>query len=514
MTLYSRYNTTKFIWLVALAFLLSLWGCAQAPQVTLPSLGFSGNMAPHGPAAEWRAINRLSYGPTPALLAELKANGQPKIWALKQLEAARQASLLPVQIPADLSSINLSLPEIFDGARKEREARAAVPAGTQINELVANDRRFNFQDQTDPLFFNRTQVNKAIAWRFASCASDEFEQPLLARMTEFWFNHFNVYQQKGTVRPFVGHYAINVARANALGKFEDLVLASAKHPAMLYYLDQWLSVTPQSARVGQNARGLNENYARELMELHTLGVHGGYTQNDVRELARVLTGWTVSARSPDGFQFVMRLHESGNKTVMGQNIPISAQTIGVKEGEQAIRFLANHPATAQRISKRLAEYFVADEPPQALINLMSKTFLSSGGDIYEVMKVMLKHEAFWDPAHKLYRTPFDFACAGLRVLNAGQDRTKWLQSFGYAAVAGNGVHNWLTPDGYAFNANTWLTPEALTRRIDFALSIGRNATERQDVYPYLSENSLQAVMKQSPAQRMGFVLGSSELVFK
>jgi uncharacterized protein (DUF1800 family) len=508
-------NGIKPLWLVLLTCLsLSLWGCAQAPLSSWPTLSFSENLDPQGASAEWRAINRLSYGPTPALLAELKANGHPKNWAISQLESARKASLEPALLPPDLTSINASLPAIFDGARQEREARSKVAAGTQINEQLANERRFKFQDQVDPLFYNRTQVNKAIAWRLASCGSDEFENPLLARMTEFWFNHFNVYQQKGTVRPFVGHYAINVARAHALGKFEDLVLASAKHPAMLYYLDQWLSVTPQPARAGQSPRGLNENYARELMELHTLGVHGGYTQDDVRELARVLTGWTVSARSPDGFQFAMRQHASGYKSVMGQTIPSSAQHIGVKEGEEAIRFLANQPATAQRVSKRLAEYFVADEPSQDLIDVMSKTFLSSGGDIYEVMKVMLNHAAFWDPENKLYRTPYDFACASLRVLNAGQDRTKWLQTFGYAAVAGNGIHNWLTPDGYAFNANTWLTPEALTRRIDFALSIGRNAVERQDVYPYLSDTSLKAVMKQAPAQRMGFVLGSSELVFK
>jgi uncharacterized protein (DUF1800 family) len=357
-------------------------------------------------------------------------------------------------------------------------------------------------------------VNKAIAWRLASCSSDEVEQPLLARMTEFWFNHFNVYQQKGTVRPFVGHYTLHVARAHALGKFEDLVMTSAKHPAMLYYLDQWLSVSPQAARAGQNARGLNENYARELMELHTLGVNGGYSQDDVRELARVLTGWTVAPRAPHGFQFVMRLHESGTKNILGQTVPSSAQMMGQQEGEQIIRFLANHPSTANRVAKRLAEYFVADVPPSDLVTAMSQKFLATGGDIYEVMKVMLNHEAFWNPDHKLYRTPIDFACASLRALNAGQDRTKWLQAFGYTAVAGQGIQNWLTPDGYAFNASTWLTPEALTRRIDFSLNIARNAPERPDLYAYLSDSSLQAVMKQPPAQRMGFVLGSSELVFK
>jgi uncharacterized protein (DUF1800 family) len=497
-------------------FCLSVFigGCAQSPHAPQTAYLPVNTLEVQGLAAEWRAINRLTYGPTPNVLADIKSLGQPKEWALNQLEAARKASFTPPKLPSDLASINDSLPLIFEGARHEREARAAVPAGTPINELVANEKRFRFEDQTEPLFYNRTQVNKAIAWRLASCSNDDIEQPLLARMTEFWFNHFNIFQQKGTVRPFAGHYAINVARAHALGKFEDLVLASAKHPAMLYYLDQWLSVSPQPARTGQSARGLNENYARELMELHTLGVQGGYTQDDVRELARVLTGWTVSPRSPDGFQFVMRLHESGNKTVLGQTIPSSALNIGMKEGEQAIRLLANHPATAQRISRRLAEYFVADEPPQALVDLMAKTFLNSGGDIYQVMKVMISHASFWDPTNKLYRTPFDFACASLRTLDAGQDRNKWLQSFGYAAVAGHAIQNWQTPDGYAFNAATWLTPEALTRRIDFSLNIARNASERPDLYPYLSPTSLNAVMKQAPTQRMGFVLGSSELVFK
>lgn len=511
----TSFKSLKPLWLVfEICLLMCLWACAQAPFPNVASVASVGNIETQGPAAEWRAINRLSYGPTPALLADIKASGQPQAWALQQLEAARQASLQPAKLPTDLSSINDPLPTMFEGARHEREARAAVPAGTRINEQVTNEKRFHFQEQAEPLFFNRTQVNKAVAWRLASCGSDEFEQPLLARMTEFWFNHFNVYQLKGSVRPFAGHYAINVARAHALGKFEDLVLASAKHPAMLYYLDQWLSVSPQPARAGQSPRGLNENYARELMELHTLGVQGGYTQEDVRELARILTGWTVSARSADGFQFVLRQHDSGHKTLMGQSIPSAAQFSGVKEGEQAIRFLANHPATAQRISRRLAEYFVADDPPQALIDQMTQTFLATGGDIYQVMKVLLNSTAFWDPAHKLYRTPYDFACASLRVLNAGQDRGKWLNSFGHTAVAGQGIQNWLTPDGYAFNASTWLLPEALTRRIDFALSIARNAPERPDVYHYLSDSTLKAVMKQAPAQRMGFVLGSSELVFK
>jgi uncharacterized protein (DUF1800 family) len=240
----------------------------------------------------------------------------------------------------------------------------------------------------------------------------------------------------------------------------------------------------------------------------------GYTQEDVRELARVLTGWTVSPRNPSGFQFSARQHESGNKSVMGQKIPSSGLYIGEKEGEQAIRFLANHPATARRVSNRLAQYFVADEPPTALVDDMTKTFLNTGGDIYQVMAVMLNNAAFWDPNNRLYRTPYDFACAAMRTLNAGQDRVKWLQAFDYVNAAGQGIQNWQTPDGYSFNASTWLTPESLTRRIDFALNIGRNAQERRDLIPYLSSNTLQAVIKRTPNQKMGFMLGSPELVFK
>lgn len=494
--------------------LLCLWGCAHAPFATLSSAAGVPTIDPRGSAAEWRAINRLSYGPTTKLLADIKSTGRPIDWAFQQLDAARLASLQPPLLPDDLASINHSLPAIFEGARKERELRAALPAGTMVNERLANQKRFDFQDQTDPLYYNRSQINKAVAWRLASCSDDALEQPLLARMTEFWFNHFNVYQLKGTVRPFAGHYAINVARANAFGKFENLVLASAKHPAMLYYLDQWLSVSPQPERAGQSARGLNENYARELMELHTVGMDAGYTQEDVRELARVLTGWTVSPRSPSGFQFSARQHESGNKSVMGQKIPSSGLYIGEKEGEQAIRFLANHPATARRVSNRLAQYFVADEPPTALVDDMTKTFLNTGGDIYQVMAVMLNNAAFWDPNNRLYRTPYDFACAAMRTLNAGQDRVKWLQAFDYVNAAGQGIQNWQTPDGYSFNASTWLTPESLTRRIDFALNIGRNAQERRDLIPYLSSNTLQAVIKRTPNQKMGFMLGSPELVFK
>lgn len=501
---------------------LSLAGCGQTPTArsvkdALPQQEPQQALklaAQHLPASQWRAVNRLHYGPTPAVLAAVQAAPSPVQWALAQLDAARLASQAAPLVPDDMGGINASLPTLFAGARQEREARAAVTAGTPINEPSSSSQRFDFTAELDPLFFNRSQVNKALAWRLASCSNGDIEQPLLARMTEFWFNHFNIYQQKGPVRPFAGHYAIHVARAHALGKFEDLLLASAKHPAMLFYLDQWLSVRPQTNRAGQVVRGLNENYARELMELHTLGIHGGYTQNDVRELAKILSGWTISAKSADGFQFALRSHESGPKTLLGHPIPSSPKYIGEGEGEQAIRLLARHPATAQRIAQRLAAYFVADTPPPALVQHLAEVFLNSDGDIYQVMKALIRSPAFWNAEQRLYRTPYDFVCGSLTVMQAGHDRAKWLQGLGYTAAAGQPLQNWPTPDGYAFNAATWLTPEALTRRIDFAFNIARNSQEPSELYAYLSESSLKAVKKQPPAQRMGFFLGSPEFIYK
>lgn len=467
-----------------------------------------------GRQAQWRAINRLTYGPTPQALAQVQAAKDPLAWALVQLNSARAASRQTVRLPPDLADLDRPLPVLFEGARKEREARANVPAGTVLDEAQPGDKRFDFSAPASVYFFNRTQANKAIAWRLAACSSDEAEQALLARMTEFWFNHFNVHQNKGPVRPFAGHYALHVARAHALGKFEDLVLASARHPAMLYYLDQWQSVSPDMARGKGSQRGLNENYARELMELHTLGVHGGYTQSDVRALANILTGWTVSPQSDSGFEFVARNHTPGPKNWLTHTLGGTPANAGVAEGEQAIRILSRHPATARRVSTRLAQYFVAETPPQALIDAMSNMFLQTEGDIYQVMQVLIRSDDFWRPESRLYRTPFDFACAALRTVQAGQNRGAWLKALYYTSVAGQPIQNWQTPDGYALDAATWLSPEALTRRIDFALNIARQAPLREDLYVYLSTATVQTIQSQPTAQRMGLMLGSPEFLYK
>jgi uncharacterized protein (DUF1800 family) len=348
--------------------------------------------------------------------------------------------------------------------------------------------------------FSREMTQTLNAWRLMSCSDPAFENPLLARMTEFWFNHLNVFVGKGPVRPFLGHYVVNVIRANAMGKFEDLLLASARHPAMLFYLDQAQS----------NVRGLNENYARELMELHTLGIDAGYSQNDVYELARILTGWTVGLSRGEGFRFAERLHDSGDKILLGRRFTSN----GIQEGEDAIRMLARHPATAKRIAKRLATTFVSDKPPEALVDQLAATFIRTQGDIRSVMRVLVESPDFWRADNTLFKTPFDFACSALTAAGGAKERREIQLTLGFLAQAGQPLHGWQTPDGYKTDAATWLVPEALTRRVDYAMALGRHLNDAAYLQPFLSPSSLERITREEPATRTGLTLASPDFMRK
>lgn len=467
------------------------------------------------PQAElWRAVSRLGYGPSEDLLHRVVAAGGARAWAAQQVDTALAASHLPPRMDAALADFNAPLPQIFAGARAEREARARLKEAAASEAAPANPAAADFLSNQAPEHFSRTMAQQSAAWHLASCSQPEQENPLLARMTEFWFNHLNVYVGKGAVRPFVGHYVVNVARAHALGKLEDLLLASARHPAMLLYLDQARSVAEGSRGPQGSTRGLNENYARELMELHTLGVDGGYTQNDVRELARVLTGWTVSPNDSTGFQFVARLHDNAAKHVMGQPFPSGANRTGEREGEDAIRMLARHPRTARRISLRLAQFFVADQPAAPLVNQLSQVFLGTQGDMAAVMRALLQSPDFWDPANRLFKTPLDFVCSALAATQTTSDRRSLVLAQGFLNNAGQPLHGWQTPDGYKTDAATWLVPEALTRRADFALALARQSPEIAFLSPFLSASTRQSIAQEPPALRAGLALASPDFMVK
>lgn len=485
----------------------------------LPRTSLAAPTEPERMADRWRVLSRLGYGPTPALIASLDAAPDPRAWALQQIDLAQAASRQPPVLAPELALINAPLPELFEGARAERQARASLKAGVNAPPDAPFNGRFDFDGPPDPLYFNRSMVQRAAAWRLGASSRPDQENALLARLTEFWFNHFNVFSGKGTVRPFAGHYVINVARAHALGRFEDLVLASARHPAMLHYLDQMLSVAEGTP--GAYSRGLNENYARELMELHTLGVDGGYTQSDVRELARVLTGWTIDPNAASGFRFAARAHDNGFKTVMGRRYPEHLLAAGVTEGEQAIRWLARQPQTARRVSRRLAQFFVADEPSPTLVAQLAQVFLDSQGDLRLVMRALVEAPEFWKPELRLFKTPMDFASsaltavqAGSRTLAASLDRRQLALTSGFLIQAGQPVHGWQTPDGYRFDAATWLAPEALTRRADFALALAREQPDLEFLQPFLSATTRATIAKERVPLRPGLVLASPDFMQK
>ena len=309
------------------------------------------------------------------------------------------------------------------------------------------------------------------------------ERQLEEVMIDFWFNHFNVFLYKDVDQYFITSYERDVIRGHAFGKFEDLLVATAQSPAMLYYLDNWLSIGPNSivtnppsknpkapAKPGSNTQGLNENYGRELMELHTLSVDGGYTQADVTEVARVFTGWTLKPiEQGAAFDFDPRKHEPGNKTVLGQTIPEN----GVNEGLQVLHLLAQHPKTAHFICYKLAQRFVADDPPASLVQHMSEKFLATDGDIREVLRTMFKSPEFWSP--KAYRakvkTPLEFVVSSLRA--TATDVSNPSPLLGVLGKMGMPLYQMAPPTGYKMVESAWMNSDALLDRLNFALALSQ-----------------------------------------
>ncbi|HLJ29266.1 MAG TPA: DUF1800 family protein [Candidatus Angelobacter sp.] len=322
------------------------------------------------------------------------------------------------------------------------------------------------------------------------------ERQLDEVMTDFWFNHFNVFIGKGPDRYMITAYERDVIRPHALGKFKDLLVATAKSPAMLFYLDNWQSVGPDSdlAKYGPQRRpaymrrnprvmalppanpaaknrpsGLNENYAREIMELHTLGVDGGYTQKDVTELAKVLTGWSIEQPQRGGdFRFNERAHEPGSKYVLGHKI----SEHGENEGLEMLDILAHHPSTAKFVCKKLAMRFVSDQPPQSLIDRMADTFMKKDGDIREILRTMFQAPEFWaaDAYRAKVKTPLEFVASAVRA--SGVEVNNALPLVQALNRMGMQLYGMQPPTGYSMKAETWVNSSALVNRMNFALQLG------------------------------------------
>jgi uncharacterized protein (DUF1800 family) len=346
------------------------------------------------------------------------------------------------------------------------------------------------------------------------------ERQLQQVMDDLWFNHFNVFAGKGEDRYYLTSYERDVIQPHALGKFKDLVTDTAKSAAMLFYLDNFMSADPAAAQrlarqramrrqrraewnrvplstssqnfPGENkkkqGRGLNENYGRELMELHTLGVDGGYTQKDVTEVARCFTGWTIEKpRENPQFKFDERIHDPDLKIVLGKKIRAG----GMKDGEQVIGLLVGHPSTARFISSKLARRFVSDNPPPALVARMAETFKSSDGDIRAVLRTMIYSPEFWtrDAYRAKIKTPLEFVASTVRALGVDVDTSMPLVQ--WVGRIGQPLYQCQPPTGYSDRADAWVNAGALLNRLNFSLALAGNKVRgaRADVPALLGTDS-------------------------
>lgn len=432
-------------------------------------------------------LNRLAYGPRPGELEQVEQMGVKRYIEL-QMHPER------IPLPADL------------------QARLAALPGLQMTPAQL------FVDYGPPSIDKEAdkEVKQAARQRAARELTPQFHMARLLQatesprqleevMTEFWANHFNVFEGKEWVRYWVGDYEKNAIRPYALGRFRDLLGAVAHHPAMLYYLDNWLSSGAGTPGARGRFKGLNENYARELMELHTLGVDGGYQQADVITLARILSGWTIDVNAMKAgaapFSFAAQRHDNAPKVFLGR--ALNAQ--GYQEGEAALDILASHPSTARFIATQLVQYFVSDQPDPALVKQLAQKFLAAQGDMRAVLKTLFDSPQFWARSNyqTQFKTPYQFVVSSLRAADIPVRNAKPVN----AALGqfGMPLYGWLTPEGYKYSQAAWLNPDALLRRINFAGNLvnGRSPIARAEGEAPPANDELRAVDPQRLLHTLG-----------
>jgi len=391
--------------------------------------------------------------PTPQALAELLT--PPEIRSLRTGTPQQRLAALAALPPDKQADVIGALPQgirqaLFVAAPPELRRRIELSAGPA--QMVERD----------------LQESKILRAVYSNRQLDEV-------LADFWFNHFNVFMDKGADRYLTTEYERDAIRPHVLGHFRDLLEATAKSPAMLFYLDNWQSVGPNAPQPrGPNAqhRGLNENYGRELLELHTLGVDGGYTQKDVTEVARCFTGWSINQPQRGGrFQFAPRLHDNGEKTVLGVKIPAGG---GQSDGEKVLDIVARHPSTAHFIARKLAERFVADSPPAALVERMAQTFLKTDGDLRAVMETMLASREFWSEGafRSKMKSPLEMVVSSVRAGNGSVDFATALVN--QVAQLGEPLYRKQEPTGYSNSSREWMNTAGLMARMNFALQLAGN----------------------------------------
>jgi uncharacterized protein (DUF1800 family) len=532
-------------------------------------------------------LNRIGFGAAPGDIERVRAMG---------LAAYIDGQLHPERIADGAMAARLASFATLTRSTQEMAREYYVPAQMARRELqrqqAANDAPSTDTTMTAPANENpRRELREMVtpeqaeAMRMERQALTELMQAKILRaayserqleevMVDFWFNHFNVFSGKGQVRVYLNEYERDAIRPHVFGSFRDLLQATAESPAMLFYLDNWQSAAPEGARTSeprqpngranvrnpnrpagrpggainqprtmadlppglQNRRaGLNENYARELMELHTLGVEGGYTQKDVQEVARAFTGWTIAnPRQGGSFRFEPRMHDDGEKVVLGQTIKAGG---GKKDGDRVLDLLASHPSTARFIATKLARRFVADNPPPALVDRAAARFRDTHGNIREVVRAIVTSPEFFAP--ETYRakvkTPFEFVVSAVRA--TGTDLSNALPLVAAVRTLGMPLYGCQPPTGYSDKAEAWVNSGALLNRMNFAVSLTASRQDRSaggGVRPLqgrgagrptvtsdalvasalageISESTAKTVARaETPSQRLALVLGSPE----
>jgi uncharacterized protein (DUF1800 family) len=513
-------------------------------------------------------LNRLGFGPAPGDVERLRRMGLDK-YIDQQL---RPETLADAGMAVRLSGLDTlakssrELAEDYFGPALMERRRMKEQAAAQPADEAKDKRDMRTPEQMELMQAQRRVFTDLAQQKILRAAYSE--RQLNEVMVDFWFNHFNVFAGKGQTRTYLTEYERDAIRPNALGTFRDLLGATAQSPAMLFYLDNWQSAAPAGAptsasannRRGQSAtagrafgrrgrfgmpppgrtiadlppaaqnrrpRGLNENYARELMELHTLGVDGGYTQKDVQEVARAFTGWTIAnPRQGGGFQFEPRMHDDGEKLVLGHRLKAGG---GKRDAEEVLDILAAHPSTAYFIATKLVRRFVSDQPPASLVDRAAARFSDTRGNIREVVRTIVTSPEFFAP--EAYRakvkTPFEFVAAAVRATSA--DAVNAMPLVQAMRDLGMPPYQCQPPTGYADRADAWVNTGALLSRMNFSVALTNGRLPGVETTPAgsldaardtivddilagdLAPSTRATVAKAStPAQAIALLLGSPE----
>jgi uncharacterized protein (DUF1800 family) len=484
------------------------------------------------------ALNRFGLGARP----DDQPLTDPKRWLLQQLDRFEPRPQALAQVPPRAQVVEqlgeyLAAQQMAGKAKRQLQPAAMTtampqqPIGSMTNGMPQQqadpqaDALKKYLRQTiqqDYLVMNSARLDSALTTG----------SPFVERLVHFWANHFAVSVDKLPVIGLAGLLEFEAIRPHVLGKFSDMLLAVEQHPAMLVYLDQAQSIGPESqigtlaAMRGRKKVGLNENLAREIMELHTLGVRTGYSQADVTEFARALTGWTVgglgrgpAARivggSPGQFQFAAVLHEPGSRTIMGKRY----DQPGEGQARAVLLDLASSPATAKHLSTKLARHFAGDDPPPALVERLSRAYLSSGGDLPTVYRALIESPEPWAPKPLKFKTPWEWSVSALRAVGSSDLEPKMAAN----VLRQLGQPTWQpgSPAGWDDIAASWAGPDALVRRVEIAQRIGAKAAATVDARPLaeklypgsLSGGTRTAIARaESPGEGLALLLVSPEFV--